>query len=196
MILRFPPKKTFFLLFLTWLVYHQKYHVRKSRKNCINFFLSLSRYRDSTSKKYDRNRFFRFFRENVDIKFNLLKIYDSRCHITLVSKICVYKYPFKNQFYSKTFKEKEKSMMQHPQISKGKNQFHGKKIIWTESQQSFSQFFYLPVTKDFHSTSVMNSRNTLHQMWGRMVSKIWAHITNTNSTIWWQIGRKLKRRFM
>ena len=140
MILHFL-KKTFLLLFRTWLVYHQKYHVRKSRKNCINFFLSLSRYRDSTSKKYDRNRFFRFFRENVDIKFNLLKIYDSRCHITLVSKICVYKYPFKSQFYSKTFKEKEKSMMQHLKFQKGKINFAGKKSYEPEVSSHFHDFF-------------------------------------------------------
>ena len=111
----------------------------KAEKTASTFFLSLSRYRDSTSKKYDRNRFFRFFRENVDIKFNLLKIY-VKCHITLVSKICVYKYLFKSQFYSKTFKEKEKSMMQHLKFQKGKINFTGKKSYEPEVSSHFHDF--------------------------------------------------------
>ena len=141
MILRFL-KKVFFLLLRTLDQFIIKNIMfAKAEKTASTFFLSLSRYRDSTSKKYDRNRFFRFFRENVDIKFNLLKIYHSRCHITLVSKICVYKYPFKSQFYSKTFKEKEKSMMQHLKFQKGKINFTGKKSYEPEVSSHFHDFF-------------------------------------------------------
>ena len=135
------PKKNFFPFISHLISLSSKISCSQKQKKLHQLFLSLSRYRDSTSKKYDRNRFFRFFRENVDIKFNLLKIYDSRCHITLVSKICVYKYQFKSQFYSKTFKEKEKSMMQHLKFQKGKINFAGKKSYEPEVSSHFHDFF-------------------------------------------------------